>query len=168
VAVLGLGGAVLVAGCSTTSSSIRASVSSSPSPRPSSSAKASPSSSAPASASPAASKKVPCKEINSLRTSLTSLTHTSISPTSAGTLTKDLKNIQTQLTALKGQAGGAFSSQAQELTSSVDQIKTASRKLSSDPMGAIRQLTTSLNSLKTKAKPVIAEMNAACPKAGKS
>lgn len=125
------------------------------------------SSSASSSASPAASKKVPCKEINSLRTSLTSLTHTAISPSSAGTLTKDLKNIQTQLTALKGQAGGQFSSQAQELTTSVNQIKSASKKLSTDPIGAVRQLTTSLNSLKTKAKPAIAEMKAACPNATK-
>jgi uncharacterized protein (DUF3084 family) len=83
-------------------------------------------------------------------------------------LTADLKNISTQLTALKGQAGGAFSGQAQELTTSVNQIKSAAKDLSTNPTGAIKQLTTSLTSLKSKAKPVIAEMKAACPNATKS
>ena len=87
-----------------------------------------------------------------------------MSPNSAGTLTADLKNIQTQLAALKGQGGGQFSGMTGELTASVNQIQKAAGELATSPTAAITQLTTALTALKGKIPPVIKELNAACPK----
>jgi hypothetical protein len=108
--------------------------------------------------------KVNCANVDSLRRSLESLSHTSLSPSSAGTLTADLKNIQTQLAALKGHGGRQFSGTTSELTASVNQIQKAAAELEANPTAAITQLTTALTALKGKTPPVIKELNAACPK----
>ena len=89
IAVLLAGGLMLIDACSSSSSTAAGAPSAAPSLSP----------------TPA---KVNCKNVDSLRASLESLSHTNVSPTSAGTLTKDLKNIQTQLAALKSQRGGQF------------------------------------------------------------
>jgi hypothetical protein len=111
-----------------------------------------------------ASAKVNCANVDSLRRSLESLSRAGVSPSSAGTLTADLKNIQTQLAALKGQGGGKFSGMTGELTASVNQIQRAAGELATSPTAAITQLTTALTALKGKIPPVIKELNAACPK----
>ena len=113
---------------------------------------------------PTASATVNCKSIDSLRASLVSLSHTSVSPGSATTIAADLTNIEKQLAALKGQPSGAFSSQANELSAAVDQIKKAAANLSADPTAGARQLTGALTALKSKAQPAINEMNKLCPK----
>ena len=111
-----------------------------------------------------ASAKVNCANVDSLRRSLESISHTSVSPSSAATLTADLKNIQTQAAALKGQDGGHFSGMSGELTASVNQIQKAAGELATNPTAAIKQLTIALAELKGKIPPVIKELNAACPK----
>lgn len=111
-----------------------------------------------------ASAKVNCANVDSLRRSLESLSHTSVSPSSAATLTADLKNVQTQLAALKGQGGGQLSGVTGELTASLNQIQKAAGELGTNPTAAITQLTTALTALKGKIPPVIKELNAACPK----
>jgi hypothetical protein len=111
-----------------------------------------------------ASAKVNCANVNSLRGSLESLSRTSVSPSAAGTLTADLKNVQTQVAALKGQGGGQFSGMTGELTASVNQIQKAAGELATNPTAGITQLTTALTALKGKIPPVIKELNAACPK----
>lgn len=120
--------------------------------------------SAVAGGSATASAKVNCANVNSLRRSLESLSHTSVSPSSAATLAADLKNIQTQLAALKGQGGGRFSAMTSELTASLNQIQKASAQLSTNPTAAIKELTTALGVMKAKIPPIIRELNAACPK----
>jgi len=174
VAVLVSGGAVLVAGCSSSTSKSNASgatsspsASAAPSTSASPSTSMSPHSTMSASGSPAPSasaSKIPCKQIDSLRTSVTSLTQTKVTAASAGKLTTDLTNIQTQLTALKAQTGGAFASQTSELTASIDQIKKAAAGLTTNPTTAVKSLTTAINDLKAKAKPMVAQINAVCPK----
>jgi hypothetical protein len=111
-----------------------------------------------------ASAKVNCANVDSLRRSLESLSRAGMSPSSAGTLSADLKNIQTQLAALKGQGGGQFSGMTRELTASLNQIQKAAGELATNPTAAITQLTTALTALKGKIPPVIKELNAACPK----
>lgn len=120
--------------------------------------------SAAAGASATASAKVNCANVNSLRRSLESLSHTSVSPSSAGTLAADLKNVQTQLAALKGQGGGKFSAMTGDMTASVNQIQKAAGELAANPTSATKQLTAALTALKAKIPPVIKELNAACPK----
>ncbi len=117
-----------------------------------------------AGASASASAKVNCANVDSLRRSLESLSHTSLSPSSAGTLTADLKNVQTQLAALKGQGGGRFSGMTGELTASVNRIQKAAGELATNPTAAITQLTTALAGLKGKIPPIIKQLDAACPK----
>jgi phage-related minor tail protein len=120
--------------------------------------------SAAAGASATPSAKVNCANVNSLRRSLESLSHTSVSPSSAATLTTDLKNVQKQLVALKGQGGGHFTAMTGDLTASVNQIQQAAGQLATNPTSATKQLTTALAALKTKIPPAIKELNAACPK----
>jgi hypothetical protein len=103
-----------------------------------------------------------CVHINSLRTSLTSLTTLTVSPSSASQLTKDLRNIQTQLAALHGMNLGSFSATASELTAAVDKIKKDAAALATNPTTAVKSLTTDLAALKTKAGPMIAEMKTVC------
>lgn len=148
IAVVVLAGPMLIAACGSTATST-----SSAQPN-----------SAVAGASPTASGKVNCANVNSLRKSLESLSHTSVSPSSAGTLTTDLKNVQTQLAALKGQGGGQFSGMTGGLTASVNQIEKAAGELTTNPTAAVKQLTTALAGLKGKIQPAIKELNAACPK----
>jgi hypothetical protein len=120
--------------------------------------------SAAAGASATASAKVNCANVNSLRRSLESLSHTSVNPSSAAALTADLKNAQTQLAALKGQGGGHFSAMTSDLTASVNQIQKAAGQLAANPTPAIKQLTAALTALKAKIPLAIKELNAACPK----
>jgi len=103
-----------------------------------------------------------CVHINSLRTSLTSLTHVSVSSASAGKLATDLADIQTHLNALKGQDLGAFSPQEKQLRAALDKIKKDAAGLSTDPNKAAKMLNADLDSLKHKAGPMIVQMRMIC------
>jgi hypothetical protein len=116
--------------------------------------------------SPAGQAKVNCATVDSLRGSLQSLQHTSVSLSSAGTLTKDLTNVSKQLAALKTQGGGQFSGLTSDLSGSVNQITKAAGELTTNPAAAVRQLTTALTELKGKIGPSIAQLDKACPKSG--
>ncbi len=149
-------GAALIAGCSTSSTST---TSQSPSAPPTSAT--SQPTSATASPTTSASQAV-CVHINSLRTSLTDLTHIKVSASSAGQLTKDLTNIQTQLAALKGQSLGAFSTSASQLMASLNKINKDAEELGTNPTAAAKALSTDLTALKNKAGPMITEMKTIC------
>ena len=116
--------------------------------------------------SPAGQAKVNCTAVDSLRGSLQSLSHTSVSPSAASTLTKDLTNVQKQLATLKTEGGGRFSGLTKNLSASVDQITKAAGELTTNPAAAVKDLTTALTGLKGKIRPAIAELNKACPKSG--
>lgn len=103
-----------------------------------------------------------CVHINSIRTSLTSLTHVKVSSTSASHLTTDLANIQSHLSALKGQDLGAFTPAARQLTAELDKIKKDAAGLSADPSKAAMALNADLTTLKHKAGPMIVEMKKVC------
>lgn len=148
VAVLGLAGALFAAGCSTTTTSSPGA----PAPKTKTSA-------------PATSKSsLPCDQVKKLRASLTDLTKTGINPTSASKLTTTLKDIKSELMALKGSATGKLKSQVDQLSATITKISTDAKGLTSDPAGTITKLTNDLSKLKSNAGPVIAEINAACPK----
>jgi hypothetical protein len=151
IAVLVAAGPMLVAACGSSGSTAGGASISQPA-------------SAVAGGSGRASAKVSCANVDSLRRSLESLSRAGVSPSSAGTLTADLKNIQTQVAALKGQGGGQFSGVTGELTASVNEIQKAAGELATNPTAAIKQLTTALGELKAKIPPIIKELNAACPK----
>ena len=154
-ALLAVGGAVLIAGCGSSSSPGSSSGSARPtttSPMPASTP-ASPAVTATASAAE-------CKHINSLRGSLTDLTHLTLSANSATRIKTDLTNISAQLTALKNEPGtAAFAAEADQLNSALDQVKTAAQHASSDPSHVV----SALSNLKAKSTAMVAQMKAACP-----
>ena len=107
---------------------------------------------------------MPCAQINALRSTLTDISHTSVSPTSASRLASDLAKAQQQLTALKSQGHGAFSAQADQLTNALNTIKADAAALAKSPTPTnISNLTSAVTSFKKTAEPVIKEMQAACP-----
>lgn len=146
VAILAVGGALFAAGCSTSSTSSPGA--------PSGGSK---------SKSTAASG-IPCDQVKKLKTSLTDLTKTGFNSGSASKLTSELKNIQNELTAIKGQSSGKFADQVSKLNTTITKISTDAKGLNSNPAGTISKLITDLNKLRTTAQPVITEINAACPK----
>jgi hypothetical protein len=85
-----------------------------------------------------------------------------VSASSAGQLSKDLANIQTQQAALKGQNLGGFSGQDKQLTADIAKIKTDAAELTTNPTKATKSLTADLTTLKTKSGPMIAEMKKVC------
>jgi hypothetical protein len=145
VAILGLAGALFAAGCSTSSTSSPGA----PAPKTKSSA---PSTSS-----------LPCDQVTKLRTSLTNLTKTGINSGSASKLTTTLKDIKSELNAIKGQATGKLSGQLSQLNATITKVTTDAKGLTSNPAGAITKLTADLSKLQSTAGPVIKEINAACP-----
>ncbi len=107
---------------------------------------------------------IPCALVKRLRTSLTNLTKTGINPTSASKLTTDLKDIQSELVAIKGHVSGNLANQVSQLNVTITKISTDAKGLTSNPAGAITKLTADLSKLRSTAGPVITEKNAACPK----
>lgn len=126
-------------------------------------ATASPSS--PAGASPS----IPCAQITSLRTALTSLTRTKVDPAHAATIVADLSTIRTQLQSLSSRAGPEFSGRARQLTTELTAVENAARRLLTQPTPAnVSSLTATVNHLKATAGPLIAAMESACPSPGSS
>jgi hypothetical protein len=146
VAILGVSGALFAAGCSTSSTS-------SPGAPPPKTKSTAPSTSS-----------LPCAQVKKLRTALTDLTKTGINPTSASKLTTSLKDIKADVEALRGKATGKLKTQLDDLKATITKISTDAKGLTTDPAGTITKLTNDLSKLKSKAGPVLAEINAACPK----
>jgi hypothetical protein len=143
-AVVGLGGTLAVTACGS------AAVSGSASPSA-------------AATSAAASSAIPCTQISSLRTSLTSLAHATVKPSSAGQIAVDLDDIHAQLMALNGQAG-AFSGQASQLDAALGKITAAARVALRAPTAAnLKSLSSDVSQLKATAQPIVTEINSACP-----
>lgn len=61
-----------------------------------------------------------------------------------------MKNIKRQLSTLTYQASGALSSRAAQLTASADQIKWAVGQLSTNPITAVKDLSSAIGGLKGK------------------
>lgn len=159
VAALTCGGVALIAGCSSSSPSGASGASgANKAPKPPGTSAASP-------GSPTASGKpnaAACVHINSVRTSLTSLTHITVSAKSASQLAKDLANIDSQLSALKGQNLGSFSAQASELRAEMSKINKDAAELNTNPAKGAKALTADLTVVRTKAGPMIVQMKKVC------
>jgi len=150
-AALAIGGAALIAGCS--SSSSPGSASSSTAPATTVPATTSPSVTVTASAAA-------CKHIDSLRSSLSNLTHLTLNASAATQIKTDLSNVASQLAALKNEPGAsAFAAEASQLNAALDQVKSAAQHATSDPSHVV----SALSNLKSKTTTMIAQMKAACP-----
>ena len=155
--------AILVAGCAVGLAACSSGTSTSSSTQTAPPRTASPSAS-PAQSGSAMANEATCKHVNSLRASLETLTHLQLNASSAGQLRTNLTNIQTQLSELKSQGGGAFSDQVNQLSNSLNEVNKAANDLGNPPsIGQVNKIVTSLSGLKTQSKAAVAEMKAACP-----
>ena len=149
-AILISGGLVLLGACSSSTNTSSSAASKSP---------ATAHSASPASAAT-------CKHVASMKTSLESLTHQSLSASAATQIRKDLTNIQTQLAAIKMTGNSALSSQVSAVSSSLSPVEKAAKNMSSPPTSAqIEGIIKALGGLKTKSQTALASMKRACPNA---
>jgi hypothetical protein len=115
------------------------------------------------SASPS-SAAIRCGQVTMLGTSLTKLGHAAVSLESLGQIAADLANVDQHLATLKDQTTLAFSAHKSQLTAAVDEIGKDARALAGHPSQAnLNALAAAVNNLKSAAKPVIKEIDAACP-----
>lgn len=163
-----IGGALVLAACSTsaTSPSSTASPTGSAGPVVSPSTSHPMSSSAPAppvpSSSAASVSAEACKHVDSLRTSLNSLSHVPFTMSSQAVITSDLKNIKAQADALKSEP--AFSSSASQLNGAVDQVQKAAAGMGATPSPTqLQAVVAALDGLKSTAQPMAAKFKSACP-----
>src|SRR5215469_17319685 len=102
----------------------------------------------PASAAASASG-IPCAQITALRSTLTDLSHTTVSPTSAGRIASDLTKAQQELAAVKGQATGPFATAANQLSGALNAIKTDASAIAKNPTTTnLTNLTNAVNTFK--------------------
>lgn len=157
-AVVVSGVAVLAAACSSSSGSTGASASGS------ASAPASPA--ATSTAAPQASGKL-CQDLASLRTSLTQLTHINPATTTTTEISNDLSNFKSELTALRQDAGGHYSTQINSLQSEWSKMQTAVQTLRSHPAssGAENTAATAFSNFETTGNNLLAQTKSVCPSA---
>lgn len=156
--------AILVAGCAMGLAACGSSTSTGSSSHTAAPRSASPSAS-PAHSGSAMANQAACKHVDSLRGSLETLTHLQLNASSAGQIRTNLTNIETRLSGLKSQGGGAFSHQVSQLSDSLDKVKKAAGNLSSPPSASqISAVVTALSGLRAQSRSTVTEMNAACPK----
>jgi hypothetical protein len=110
--------------------------------------------------------KTTCKHVAELRTSLQSLDQLKLSASSASKIRTELTNVQTQVAAIKSEGGNsALTAQMNQLTTSVDKVRTAAHGLSTPPTTAqVNAIVTALTQLKAQSKTAVVAMDAACPK----
>jgi ABC-type transporter Mla subunit MlaD len=105
----------------------------------------------------------PCAQISGLRSTLTDITNTSVSPTSIPRLASDLAKAEQELNTLKNQAG-PFAAQANQLSNELNSIKSSADSLAKNPTPTnLSNLTSAVNGFKSTAQPLIKEIQAACP-----
>jgi hypothetical protein len=106
---------------------------------------------------------VPCAQITALKSTLTSISQTSVRPASAPRLASDLAQAEQQLNALKSQTG-PFAAQANQLSGALTAIKNDAASLLKNPTPTnLTNLINAVNSFKSTAEPLIKEMQTACP-----
>jgi uncharacterized protein YaaR (DUF327 family) len=95
---------------------------------------------------------------------LTDLSHTSVSPTSAGRIASDLTKAEQQLNALKSQGTGPFAAQADQLSNALTAIKTSAAALANAQTPSnLTNLTNAVTRFKSASEPLIKEMQTLCP-----
>jgi hypothetical protein len=116
-----------------------------------------------ATATPAATPSFSCAQVAALRTVLTNLVGSSVNPGTGGQVSADLTEIETALTALKGQIGTAFSGEAHRVGSELTTIGKHARALAAHPSPAnLRATTIAVGQLKTAVAPAIAILRTDC------
>jgi hypothetical protein len=146
--IAGLGAVAVLAACGSGDTGSTAGSSTSPS----------------ATATPPATPSVSCAQVTALRAALTNLVGSSVNPNTFRQVSADLTEIETALTALKGEISPAFSAEADHVGSELTTIGKHARALAAHPSPAnLRATTTAVRQLKTAVAPVIALARTDCP-----
>jgi len=158
IAVLSIGGVAVVAACSSGTTGSSGSSASAPAASVSGIPASGPGS--------ASASTLPCAQVTALRSTLTDISHLSVSPGSAPRLAADLARAEQLIGALKGQGGGQFSAQVTQLSNALNAIKADAAALAQSPTPTnIANLTKAVTTFKTTAQPLIKEMQTECPEA---
>jgi hypothetical protein len=127
---------------------------------------------APSSSSPAAaspSSSVLCADVAALRASLNQLTHVTVQPGMGNEITSDIQNVKTALTKLVNDAHGKWQAQTSALSSALDQLKTAAQNLTASPgASTVSAVASALGQVKSAAQDLLATAGRDCPSASAS
>ena len=146
-------GLVLLAGCTSTSTSPGGT-----SPTATSS-----------SASPSPSSSVLCADVAALRASLDQLVHVKVQSGAANEITSDIQNVKAALTKLVNDARGKWQAQTSALSAALDQLKTAAQDLTASPSGStVSAVAAALGQVKRAAQDLLAATGTECPSASPS
>jgi predicted RNA-binding Zn ribbon-like protein len=156
IVVGALGTALLVAACSSGSSS--------------SGAASAPATSAATSTSAAPSANAAlCQDAAALRTSIDNLTHISVSKDAVNQIKSNLADVQSKLNALTAQARGQWHAQTTDLNAALGKLKTATSDLAANPgVSTVSGVVTALGGVTTAASKLLAAMSTDCPSASPS
>ena len=102
-----------------------------------------------------------CQDVAALRTSLSKITHVTVSRGAANTLTADVKDVQAKLTTLATDAGNQWRSQITALKSALSKLQSAVSGLGSG--GSLSSVTGALAGVKTAAQNLLTAAGTQCP-----
>jgi hypothetical protein len=155
---IALGTGMLVVACSSGSSSSGAASTPATSAAASSSAPAAPSANA-----------ALCQNVAALRTSISNLTHISVSKGAVNEIRSNLTDVQSKLNALTAQAHGQWHSQTAELKAALGKLHTATSDLAANPgVSTVSGVVTALGGVTTAASNLLAATSTDCPSASPS
>ncbi len=133
---------------------------------PSSSAPAAPSSSAPASPATSPLNAAACPDAAALRASLDKLKHVKVGKGTVSEIKADLKDVQTNLTALVNDAVGQWQAQINALKSALANLQTAVKTLAANfSASAVSGVVTAIGGVSTAGQNLLAVVSTRCPSA---
>jgi len=154
---IAFGTGLLVAACSSGSTS------SGVASTPATSAAASSSAPAAASATPSPTS-VLCQDAAALRTSINNLTHIHVTKGAADEIKSKLADVQAKLTTLTANAKGQWQSQTSDLKAALDKLKTATSDLAANPsVSTVSGVVTALGGVTSSASSLLAAISTDCP-----
>jgi hypothetical protein len=121
------------------------------------------------SATPTATTSVVCQDAADLRTSLRTLTHSSVSKGDVTELKSNLAQVHTDLTALITHAKGEWQTQTSALKAALDKLQTAISDLSSSPSAStVAGVATALGGVAAAGGSLLTAVSTRCPSASPS
>ena len=113
---------------------------------------------------PTATASISCAQVTALRAALTNLGSIRVNANTGSQIAVDLTEVETALTAMKGEISSAFAAEAHQLSADLTTIGKHAQALAAHPSPAnLRATTTAVGELKTAAGPAIAVLRTACP-----
>jgi hypothetical protein len=118
---------------------------------------------APSSAAPSPTPTV-CQDAAALRASIDTLTHVQVGPGVGDEIKSDLADVRAKLNTLTTRAHGQWQSQTSALSASLDKLRTAVSKLTSNPSASTVSATVSaLREVSASAGSLLSAIGTKCP-----